>query len=158
VSDGLPSLVLMLRPTSPSLLPYPALFRSQHNGADVFVGIECAQRVGQLIDERIVQGVQRFGPIQRQQAHPATNLYFYQRRIHAFSLSQSNIGIMKKETLLYSVTPFDPAGHRLKVRLPVARPDPNGQAFSLPAWIPGSYLVRDFARQIETLQASSRGK
>lgn len=28
----------------------------------------------------------------------------------------------------------------------------------MPAWIPGSYLIRDFSRQIETIQASSRGK
>lgn len=28
----------------------------------------------------------------------------------------------------------------------------------MPAWIPGSYLIRDFSRQIETLHATSRGK
>src|SRR5690606_5139353 len=65
---------------------------------------------------------------------------------------------MKKQTLLYSVTPFDPSGHRLNVRLTIARPDPNGQELSMPAWIPGSYLIRDFSRQIETIQATSRGK
>src|SRR5690606_21224940 len=65
---------------------------------------------------------------------------------------------MKEETLLYSVTPFDPSGHRLKVRLTITNPDPAGQALTMPAWIPGSYLIRDFSRQIETLQASSRDK
>ncbi|MGB3289366.1 MAG: PDZ domain-containing protein [Burkholderiaceae bacterium] len=65
---------------------------------------------------------------------------------------------MKKESLLYSVTPSDLAGHRVRVRLTLQDPDPAGQAFSLPAWIPGSYLIRDFSRQIETIQASSRGK
>src|SRR5690606_18982551 len=65
---------------------------------------------------------------------------------------------MKKETLLYSVTPSDLAGHRLKVRLTITHPDPAGQQLNLPAWIPGSYLIRDFSRQIETITASSRGK
>jgi len=55
--------------------------------------------------------------------------------------------------LLYRLTPFDPAGHRYRVELTVPHPDPAGQRLSLPAWIPGSYLIRDFARQIETLQA-----
>jgi len=35
----------------------------------------------------------------------------------------------------------------------VPDPDPDGQALALPAWIPGSYLIRDFARQIETIRA-----
>src|SRR3546814_15167600 len=65
---------------------------------------------------------------------------------------------MKKETLLDSLTPFDPSGHRLKVRLTIANPDPAGQELTMPAWIPGSYLIRDFSRQIETLHATSRGK
>lgn len=62
---------------------------------------------------------------------------------------------MKNETILYSVTPFDPAGHRLKVTLRVQNPDPKGQELFMPAWIPGSYLIRDFARQVETIRASS---
>lgn len=62
---------------------------------------------------------------------------------------------MKKEPILYSVTPFDPAGHRLKVRLTIQTPDPDGQELSLPAWIPGSYLIRDFSRQVETITAHS---
>jgi len=55
--------------------------------------------------------------------------------------------------LLYRLTPADPAGHRYRVELTIADPDPAGQRLSLPAWIPGSYLIRDFARQIETLSA-----
>ncbi len=65
---------------------------------------------------------------------------------------------MKKESILYSVTPFDPAGHRLRVQLTIQAPDPAGQELSLPAWIPGSYLIRDFSRQIETIEAHSRGE
>ena len=65
---------------------------------------------------------------------------------------------MKNEPILYSVTPFDLAGHRLRVRLTIPRPGDAAQILSMPAWIPGSYLIRDFARQVETIEASCRGK
>ncbi|HEX7386112.1 MAG TPA: PDZ domain-containing protein [Castellaniella sp.] len=64
---------------------------------------------------------------------------------------------MKKELIRYQVRLADPAGHRYAVTLTVPQPDPRGQAVRLPAWIPGSYLIRDFARQIESLQARSAG-
>lgn len=60
--------------------------------------------------------------------------------------------------LNYRIEPFDPAGHRFRVQLRVEHPDPAGQRLVLPAWIPGSYLIRDFARQIETISASSNGQ
>lgn len=53
----------------------------------------------------------------------------------------------------YRLEPHDPAGHRYRITLTVAAPDPEGQRLSLPAWIPGSYLIRDFSRQIETVSA-----
>lgn len=65
---------------------------------------------------------------------------------------------MKKEPILYSLTPFDPAGHRFTVTLTIHNPDSQGQKLFLPAWIPGSYLIRDFSRQIETIHARSGGK
>ncbi|MBV2182095.1 MAG: PDZ domain-containing protein [Castellaniella sp.] len=60
---------------------------------------------------------------------------------------------MKNELIRYRVQLADPAGHRYTIRLTIPQPDPAGQTLRLPAWIPGSYLIRDFARQIETLQA-----
>ena len=39
------------------------------------------------------------------------------------------------------------------LRLTIRTPDPAGQELTLPAWIPGSYLIRDFSRQIETIHA-----
>ncbi|WP_298014276.1 PDZ domain-containing protein [uncultured Castellaniella sp.] len=60
---------------------------------------------------------------------------------------------MKDEPIRYRVQLADPAGHRYAIRLTIPQPDPKGQTLRLPAWIPGSYLIRDFARQIETLQA-----
>jgi len=65
---------------------------------------------------------------------------------------------METESILYSLVPHDLGGHRVRVTLTVARPDPNGQVLSLPAWIPGSYLIRDFARQVETIYARSGGR
>ncbi|MBN3725544.1 M61 family metallopeptidase [Burkholderia sp. Ac-20379] len=53
----------------------------------------------------------------------------------------------------YSIVPKDPAAHLFEVTLTVAEPDPAGQRFMLPVWIPGSYMVREFARNIVTLRA-----
>ncbi|TCT08911.1 M61 family metallopeptidase [Paralcaligenes ureilyticus] len=65
---------------------------------------------------------------------------------------------MKKELILYCLNPVDPAGHRFQVQLNIAQPDPKGQELALPAWIPGSYLIRDFSRQLDTVQARCKGK
>lgn len=62
---------------------------------------------------------------------------------------------MKTESILYTLVPHDLGGHRLRVSLTLSNPDPQGQELALPAWIPGSYLIRDFARQVETIEASS---
>jgi hypothetical protein len=55
---------------------------------------------------------------------------------------------MKPATIRYSIRPSKPEAHLLEVRCTLAEPDPAGQRFALPAWIPGSYLIRDFARHI----------
>ena len=55
----------------------------------------------------------------------------------------------------YSIAPLSPEAHLFEVRCTVADPDPEGQQFALPAWIPGSYLVRDFARHIVSIDALS---
>jgi predicted metalloprotease with PDZ domain len=60
---------------------------------------------------------------------------------------------MPLQTLQYHVDLFDLAGHRMRVRLRISQPDPVAQKVFLPTWIPGSYLIRDFARHIETFTA-----
>jgi len=56
-------------------------------------------------------------------------------------------------SLDYTVTPVDAAAHRLRVVL-VATVQPNVPLrLQLPAWIPGSYVVRDFARHVLSLTA-----
>ncbi len=58
----------------------------------------------------------------------------------------------------YQVQPVSPQAHLFEVVLRIAQPAPEGQVLTLPAWIPGSYMIRDFARNIITLHASSGGK
>lgn len=60
---------------------------------------------------------------------------------------------MNRKPILYSLEPFDPAGHRVRTTLTIADPTPSGQVISMPAWIPGSYLIRDFSRQVEVISA-----
>jgi predicted metalloprotease with PDZ domain len=55
----------------------------------------------------------------------------------------------------YTVWPADLYGHHFRIKLYIAHPDPNGQVLQMPAWIPGSYLIRDFSKQIESIEAYS---
>ena len=57
----------------------------------------------------------------------------------------------------YTVWPADLYAHRYQVKLQIAEPDPEGQVLQMPAWIPGSYLIRDFSKQIESIEAYSVG-
>jgi predicted metalloprotease with PDZ domain len=57
----------------------------------------------------------------------------------------------------YRVRPKHPGAHLLEVSCTVADPDPAGQRFALPAWIPGSYMIRDFARHVVAIHGESRG-
>ncbi len=63
----------------------------------------------------------------------------------------------KQSAIHYTIVPRDLAGHLFSVTLTVANPDPDGQAFALPAWIPGSYMIREFARNIVRIRAESAG-
>ena len=58
----------------------------------------------------------------------------------------------------YTVEPVDLAGHLFRVTCTIARPQADGQCVTLPAWIPGSYMIRDFARNIVTLEAAAGGQ
>jgi predicted metalloprotease with PDZ domain len=55
----------------------------------------------------------------------------------------------------YSISLKDPGAHLFEIRLVVARPDPSGQLFSIPAWIPGSYMIRDYARHVVSIRAEA---
>lgn len=58
----------------------------------------------------------------------------------------------------YTLDAADPNAHYFHVRCEIPTPAPGGQIVSLPAWIPGSYLIRDFAKNIVTIRASSAGE
>lgn len=60
-----------------------------------------------------------------------------------------------KSAIHYTVKVDSIPGHLFKVRLQITNPDPNGQVLTLPAWIPGSYMIRDFAKNIITLDAKN---
>ena len=53
----------------------------------------------------------------------------------------------------YHVNVLSIPGHLFAVTLRVENPNKNGQILTLPAWIPGSYMIRDFAKNIVTINA-----
>ncbi|HZD54387.1 MAG TPA: peptidase M61, partial [Woeseiaceae bacterium] len=57
----------------------------------------------------------------------------------------------------YRIVPKDPGAHLFEVSLRVAAPDPHGQVLAMPAWIPGSYLIRDYARHVVAIRAECDG-
>ncbi len=52
----------------------------------------------------------------------------------------------------YRIEPEDLHAHHYRVTMTIARPQ-RAQRVSLPVWIPGSYMVREFARHLSQLQA-----
>ena len=55
----------------------------------------------------------------------------------------------------YQITPSHPEAHLFQVSCIIQQPEPAGQRVSLPAWIPGSYMIRDFAKNIIELKAET---
>ena len=58
--------------------------------------------------------------------------------------------------LIYRIRPAVPAAHLFRVEIDIPRrPCGSRLTLSMPAWIPGSYMIRDFAKNILTLAARS---
>ena len=53
----------------------------------------------------------------------------------------------------YHVIVSSIAGHLFDISLRIENPDKNGQILTLAAWIPGSYMIRDFAKNIVKISA-----
>jgi len=51
----------------------------------------------------------------------------------------------------------DADAHLIDVQMHISSPDPAGQVLQLPNWIPGSYMIRDFSRNIVSIKAHSEG-
>ena len=58
----------------------------------------------------------------------------------------------------YRIVPFDPHAHLYEVSVTIDDPLPAGHRFSLPTWVPGSYLIREFARHFLRVTATSNGE
>ncbi len=58
----------------------------------------------------------------------------------------------------YHIHPLHPEAHLFQISLSIGKPDPAGQIVSLPAWLPGSYMIRDFSKNIISLTATGGGK
>ena len=54
----------------------------------------------------------------------------------------------------YQITSRNPSSHYFEVSIRIGKPDSKGQHLRLPNWIPGSYMIRDFARNLLDLRAS----
>ena len=67
-------------------------------------------------------------------------------------LASRNVGSIR-----YRVEIADLHAHLFRVTLTVARPS-AAQRVSLPVWIPGSYLVREFSRNLQRLEAHQDGR
>lgn len=65
---------------------------------------------------------------------------------------------MSSTPIRYEITPKDVNAHIFQVSLTLDNPNPLGQVFSLPNWISGSYLIRDFSKNIVSIKAHSCSK
>lgn len=61
------------------------------------------------------------------------------------------------DSVAYRICPVDPAAHLFEITLTLSQPQ-TGQHLVLPAWIPGSYMIREFARNIVWLRAAVDGQ
>lgn len=53
----------------------------------------------------------------------------------------------------YTIQPSKPEAHLFRVSCCIEEPSPSGQVVYMPAWIPGSYMIRDFAKNIVQISA-----
>ncbi len=71
-------------------------------------------------------------------------------------MPRSNRRSDPEPALHYRIRAADPAGHYFDVSLVIEHPDADGQRVALPAWIPGSYMIREFSRHVVNVQALSK--
>ena len=65
---------------------------------------------------------------------------------------------MTDSAIHYRIHPSHPEAHLFSIQCVIKNPNPLGQRFAMPAWIPGSYMVRDFARNVISLKAEANGQ
>ncbi|MBE0493746.1 MAG: M61 family metallopeptidase [Thiomicrospira sp.] len=62
---------------------------------------------------------------------------------------------MQQQAIHYTISLADPHAHLFDVCMEITHPDLAGQVVSLPSWIPGSYMIRDFAKHLIGLHAET---
>lgn len=60
--------------------------------------------------------------------------------------------------IIYKIKAHKPYAHIFKIELIIKKPEPKAQILSLPNWIAGSYLIRDFAKNIISIAAKAKDK
>lgn len=65
---------------------------------------------------------------------------------------------MTEAKIHYAVHPVQVSAHLFEVRLRIDDADATGVRLALPAWIPGSYMIREFARHVVAIGASVRAR
>ena len=58
----------------------------------------------------------------------------------------------------YRIVASNPGAHIFTVSVTVDSPAREGQTFAMPAWIPGSYMIRDLAQHVISINAESDGQ
>lgn len=59
------------------------------------------------------------------------------------------------EAITYAIKTNSLTQHLLNVECYIKTPSEDGQVVSLPAWVPGSYMIRDFAKHVVSIEATS---
>lgn len=60
-----------------------------------------------------------------------------------------------RQVVTYRVEASQPEAHLYTVDCTILAPNPAGEQLALPAWIPGSYLIRDFAKHVVAIRATA---
>ena len=73
-------------------------------------------------------------------------------------MTRAKAALSASPGIRYSIRPRSREARLFEIRLHVSQPAADGQRFELPVWIPGSYMIREFARHIVSLRAESAGR
>ncbi len=63
-----------------------------------------------------------------------------------------------EQAIRFQIIPAQMGAHIFEVSCIITDPDPAGQRFAMPAWIPGSYMLREFAKNVVQVWASAGGE
>lgn len=65
------------------------------------------------------------------------------------------VSSLNSNNISYAIHIASPQHHYFDVELTILQPNTTGQELHLPNWLPGSYMIRDFAKHIVSFEASS---